>query len=121
MAGYSIFVVIGYLIRNYCLPNPFEVFNDGFKIGNLVLNPFILNIIAEPPLHLISFVEVGMIYRSGDAPMIGSILYLFAYCVNIAVLMLASVFKLRWYTNLLIIVVYLLIICVIVKVINNDV
>lgn len=68
------------LIRLFVLPNPFESFKNGILI----------NIIAEPILHAITFGTVGIFYTKGEFPAGGSILYLFFYCIHVFLLILWS-------------------------------
>lgn len=67
---YKAMKVISSLIRMFLLPNPFQEIQYGFLI-----NIFI----AEPLLHIVVFRIVGIVYKRGKAPAIGSLLYLAVY------------------------------------------
>ncbi len=75
-------------------------------IGGVLLAPVLLNLIAEPILHLVSFAEVGIVYSRGEAPGLGSFLYLIAYVVNAGFLWAAGWLGFHWYTNVLVLVLY---------------
>ena len=104
---YAIIAVFGMFVRQFMLPDPFEPLGEGIVVKGVLLSPIILNWIAEPILHIISFVEVGIVYQKGEMPGLGSLLYLMAYVVNTVVLLFASWLGLHWYTNLTIVVLYI--------------
>ena len=64
MAAFSAF------FRIFILPNPFKEMEYGFLI-----NMFI----GEPLLHMLVFSIVGIFYKRGDSPAIGSFMYLIVY------------------------------------------
>lgn len=103
---YGIIGIISVLVRQFVLPNPFEPLGEGLAIGQVLLSPILLNWIAEPILHIVTFAEVGVIYHKGEMPGLGSFLYLIFYAMNVGVLWFASWLGLRWYTNLIIVVLY---------------
>lgn len=80
---YGLMAVISILIRNFVLPNPFECFGD---------SAFIINLIAELIIHAVAFGLVGLIYSRGEAPALGSILYLLAYAMITGFLFLLDIF-----------------------------
>lgn len=104
---YGIIGLISVIVRNFMLPNPFEPLGEGITIGGVLLAPVLLNWIAEPILHVVSFSEVGMVYHKGEMPGLGSLLYLIVYAFNVGVLCVASWLGLHWYTNLLIVGLYI--------------
>lgn len=63
---YKLIAVISIFIRQFCISNPFEVLGDGLvvKIGEapMALPPEILNWIAEPFMHTVTFAVVGLYY-----------------------------------------------------------
>ncbi|MDI6453687.1 hypothetical protein [Peloplasma aerotolerans] len=61
---------ISTFIRLILLPNPFEEIEFGFLINLLI---------AEPLFHILAFSIVGKFYNRGDAPTLGSFMYLVAY------------------------------------------
>lgn len=79
-------------IRQFCLPNPFEVLGEGLTVVwqgvPILLAPILLNWIAEAFLHPITFGVVGLYYTRGSEPALGSILYMAFYAVHTGVLYL---------------------------------
>lgn len=76
------------------IPNPFEALGAGLTITisgvPVLFPPFLLNLLAEPIMYMITYVVVGMYYDRGSEPALGSILYLLFYCVHTFVLWLMS-------------------------------
>lgn len=91
---YGLMVVISILVRQFCLPNPFECFGDMAWLYNLV---------AEPIIHGAAFLLVGTIYRKGSFPALGSFLYLVAYAVITGILALMGIFSFAWWWVLIIV------------------
>ena len=91
---YHILSVVLWLIRQFFIPNPFEVLGDGITImlGNspLLLTPDILNWIAGLVLPAFTFGTVGIYYSSGEEPAFGSILYMVFFCIHTGILYLMS-------------------------------
>lgn len=104
--GYGIIGLFSIVIRNFVLPNPFEVLGEGITVFGVFLTPAVLNFIVEPILHAVTFAEVGLVYHRGEMPGLGSLLYLVAYVLNVGVLWIAGWLGLHWYTNLMIVGVY---------------
>ncbi len=75
---YKLFILISVVIRTFYLPNPFINFPYGMLI----------NIFIEPLLHIFTFSVVGLFYKRGELPFLGSFLYLFFYIVHIGLLQL---------------------------------
>ena len=92
---YKIMMVISILIRQFCLPNPFKCFGDA---------AWLYNLIAEPIIHVVAFGLVGLVYRKGDCPPLGSFLYLVAYAAITSVLALMGIFSFVWWWVLIIVV-----------------
>ena len=105
--GYGIIGLLSIIVRNFALPNPFEVLGDGTKVYGIFLTPAVLNLVAEPILHLVTFTEVGLFYHSGEMPGLGSLLYLVFYVLNVGILQIASRLGFHWYTNLLVFGLYI--------------
>lgn len=109
---YKFIAFISVLIRQFCLPNPFEplgnVFNlDLFGIA-IPMTPDILNWCVEGVLHTLAFVITGIYYRKGaNDPAKGSFLYLFFYCVHTGLLYLMSMFGFAIWAVAIIIVLYI--------------
>ena len=85
---YAVMKVISVLVRQFCLPNPFECFGAG---------AIIINLVAEPLIHLAAYLLVGLVYNKGDCPALGSFLYLVAYALITGVLALLGVFSFAWW------------------------
>ena len=85
---------IFWFIRQFFMPNPFEVLGEGIAItvlgSSLVLTPEILNWIAGLFLPSITFVIVGLYYSRGSCPVWGSLLYMFFFCLHTFILYLMS-------------------------------
>lgn len=77
MKLYLLFSSFSWFIRNYYLPNPFESFG---VLADL------LNMGDEPLIHIITFGIVGLFYKRGEFPLLGSILYLLFYIIHNALL-----------------------------------
>ena len=91
---YKIMMVISTLVRQFWLPNPFECF------GNWA---FVINIVAEPIMHIAAYLLVGTIYRTRSFPALGSFLYLVAYAAITGILALMGIFSFAWWWVLLIV------------------
>lgn len=91
---YKIIVAISVFIRQFVLENPFEALGEGVEViisgVPVLLTPEVLNYIAEPFMHMITFGVVGIYYARGTWPAAGSLLYLIFYCVHTFVLWLMS-------------------------------
>ena len=68
---YGLIAIASYFIRQFWLPNPFSMMKNGILI-NYVVGGF---------LAIAAFILVGKIYRRGELPVIGSILFLFVYTI----------------------------------------
>ena len=98
---YGAFAVISAIVRQLYLPNPFECFGT---------EGVVYNWIAEPILHVIAYMLVGIVYHRGDAPAVGSILYMIAYAALVGFLWLLGVFRFAWWWVLIVITSIILII-----------
>lgn len=92
---YNLIKIISILVRQFLLPNPFEPLGETFSImlggAPIVLSPLVLNWLAEPALHFITFLVVGIYYRkSMDTPALGSILYLVFYATHVGIIYIIS-------------------------------
>jgi hypothetical protein len=95
LTAYGIVSILGYIIRNAVLPNPFECFGE---------KAFLINLIAEPIIHLLAFIITGMFYEKGSFPVLGSILYLVFYCAIIGILWLLGLASFAWWSIVIAIV-----------------
>ena len=94
--------LISVIVRQFVLPNPFECFGD---------SAILINWIAEPIIQVIAYGIVGLFYRRGSAPALGSFLYLIAYAFIIGILWLMGIFSFAWWWILIIIVAIIALIC----------
>lgn len=107
---YGIMVLISAIVRQCFLPNPFECF------GNYA---FIINFIVEPFIHILSYNLVGRVYHRGEAPALGSFLYLLCYAAITGILALMGIFSFAWWWDLIIIAAVIAVIVVIKLIINK--
>lgn len=96
LSHYGLMTVISTLIRQFCLPNPFECFGD---------SAILINWIAEPVIQVVAYVIVGMFYTHGSAPFFGSLFYLITYAMIVGVLWMFGIFSFAWWWILIIVVV----------------
>ena len=99
---YGIMMFISVIVRQFVLPNPFECFGD---------SAILINWIAEPIIQVIAYGIVGLFYRRGSAPALGSFLYLIAYAIIIGVLWLMGIFSFAWWWILIIVVAIIALFC----------
>ena len=97
---YRIIALLSLFIRQFCLSNPFECFGD---------QAVVYNWIAGILLHPIAYFVVGQIYESGSAPVVGSCLYLLAYCVLTGFLWILGLFSFAWWA--IVVAIFLFITC----------
>ena len=97
---YKLMALISTLVRQFCLPNPFECFGDG---------AFFINLIAEPVIHALAFALVGLVYHRGEFPALGSFLYLLAYAAITGILAIMGIFSFAKWWVLTVVVALILI------------
>ncbi len=97
---YYIMALIGFLIRQFLLPNPFEPFGGWGALYNLF---------ASGLIGTLAYFTVGLIYEKRSFPFIGSLLYTIAY----AVYTLELYFILKPYPNDGLIILFLVLVAVI--------
>lgn len=85
---YGLMAIISLLVRQFCLPNPFECFGDMALLYNWV---------AGFVLTPVSFTLVGLVYQSGEAPALGSFLYLITYALLTGILWVLGQFSFAWW------------------------
>ena len=84
---YRFICLVSYLIRQFCLPNPFE------PLGDISV---LLNWVAGVVLVPVSYLMTGLYYDGGD-PAEGSIKFLFVYFLNTMIILLAfRVYPVIW-------------------------
>lgn len=85
---------IFWVIRQFFMPNPFEVLGEGITVtmgeATILLSPDVLNWIAGFFLPAITFAIVGWYYSRGSCPAWGSFLYMFFFCLHTFILYLMS-------------------------------
>lgn len=108
---YKLIVAISILIRQFCIPNPFDALGEGLVVNiretSLLLPPEVLNWVAEPFMHMVTFVIVGLYYDRGSAPALGSFLYLLFYCVHTFLLWLMSLAGFSTWAVVVIVALYI--------------
>lgn len=80
---YKIFAIASVIIRTQYLPNPFESLKYGY----------IINLLVEPFLHLLTYGVVGLYYSKGSFPVFGIFLYLFFYIAHVGLIFLMGIFN----------------------------
>ena len=110
---YKLIVVISILIRQFCIPNPFDALSDSLvvTVGEtpILLSSEVLNLIAEPIMHVMTFFVVGLYYDRGSAPTLGGFLYLLFHCIHMFLLWLMSLSGFSAWAVVPIIVLYIVI------------
>ena len=69
---YKIIAIVGFIIRQFFLPNPFAPFGVWGEVYNLL---------ASIVIGFLSYITVGLFYEKGSFPFLGSILYTITYVV----------------------------------------
>lgn len=108
---YKLIATISIFIRQFYIPNPFEALGNGLVVNigeiSMLLSPEVLNWIAEPFMHGITYTIVDLYYERGSAPALGSVLYLIFYCIHIFLLWLMSLAGFATWAVSLILVLYI--------------
>lgn len=105
---YKLFATLSFFIRNFYLPNPFADYELGLFI----------NMSMEPILHLITFFLVGLFYKKGSEPALGSFLYLFFYVVHTGLLLLCGLFNFAVIAVIIILILYIALLIGLLKIKN---
>lgn len=108
---YSIIATISVLVRQFLLPNPFDPLGETFSvtITDIVipLHPLVLNWLAKPVLHAVTFAIVGIYYHKGhNNPALGSFLYLLFYAIHVGMIYIVSSFGFAWIALIIVLVLY---------------
>ncbi len=97
---YEIISIFNSIIRDQALPNPFEYITDNQLIAFLLFSVFGSIVLKE-----IAFTMCGIFYKSRSNRILGSIGYMFFYCINVQVLIKLC----QWFQNIyLVISIYML-------------
>lgn len=102
---YTFAALFSTFVRLFYLPNPFE--NMPYGIG------YLMNYIIEPLLHTLTYTVVGIFYKRGSFPAMGSVLYLFFYTIHTGILYVIFYFKLNTTKIIALVIVYFIIIIII--------
>lgn len=94
---YKLIKLASVLVRQFLLPNPFAALPNGELYNGLA------TIILVP----ITFFIVGLFYKRGSAPAVGSFLFLVFYLIHTFILMLCGVFNFNEIACAAIIVIYI--------------
>ena len=94
---YALVSGISLIARQFFLPNPFECFDEKAAL---------INLIAEPFIQILAYVIVGLVYKKGSFPPLGSFLFLVTYAMIIVVLRILSVFVFVWWWVILIVIAF---------------
>lgn len=121
---YKLILTISILVRQFCIPNPFEALGNGAKVKNgatyILITPEVLNWVAEPFVHVVTFAVVGLYYDRGSAPALGSFLYLSFYCLHIFLLWLMSLARFAVWADVFMIALYIGMHLVLLKMLNRS-
>ena len=106
MKIYNALSAFFWIIRQFCLPNPFDVLGDGIPviIGGypVFLSPAVLSWIADPIVAVVTRLAVRLYYEPRSSPAVGSTLYMVFYAVHIGLIYLMSlVFSATWLMTLI--------------------
>jgi hypothetical protein len=111
---YTIINILSALVRQFVLPNPYKNIFDDIFIAML------FNILAGGTiLHLISFSMVGIFYKRGECPAVGSAMYLLCYIVNTIIVTIAGILTNNLHTLVIVLLFLYLIIYIVLIVIKN--
>ena len=96
---YRLFYLAGFLIRQFLLPNPFEPLGD---------SALLINWIAGGAFWILSFLMTGLIYQSGEAPIVGCLLFNLNYALNTGITYLVFLVYPTIWLMILIAAIYLI-------------
>lgn len=101
---YKLIFLISLVIRQFCLPNPFECFGDKALLYN-----WIAGLVLAP----VTYYLVGLFYEKGSMPALGSLLYLLFYAGLTGVLYMLGLVSFAWWAILSMIVGIILLVVLI--------
>ena len=121
---YKLILTISTLVRQFCIPNPFEALGKGAKVKTgatyILIAREVFNWVAEPFVHVVTYASVGLYYDRGSAPALGSFLYLLFYCLHTFLLWLMSLAGFAVWAVMLIIALYIGMHLVLLKMLNHS-
>ena len=107
---YKFIAALSVIIRTFYLPNPFEAVGDiaiPFMGTAIAIPPIVINYLAAPILHVITYGVVGLYYtRHKNSPTFGSFLYLVFFCIHVGLLYLMAQLGFAAWAVVLILIVY---------------
>ncbi len=95
MRLYAIVSIVSIIVRQFVLPNPFECFGEKAAA---------INIIAEIIIQPIVYLLVGLVYRAGSNPALGSLMFLITYISIVGILWVLGIFSFAWWWILILVV-----------------
>jgi hypothetical protein len=105
---YKLVSILSILVRQFLLPNPYErIFSE--ESTSLLFNLIIGGLI----LHFLSYTLTGIFYNKGEAPSLGSIMYLLWYIINTAIITVAGMLIQNVYWLIIILIITYLIIYIV--------
>ena len=85
---YKLMYLISFCVRQFLLPNPFV------PLGDIAAG---INLFASMALVPLSYGMVGLVYRRGEDPPLGSFLFLVTYAINTGVVYLVCLaYPTKW-------------------------
>lgn len=108
---YQIVSVLNGFIREEMMPNPFE-----FIFDNPIIVLIFTSLIGSKILKNLAYSMCGIFYNKGDAPILGSILYMIFWRLNVYILIKVNQFLNNIYV---ICIIYSIVIVLIYKILNN--
>lgn len=85
---YKLIYLIGFIIRQFLLPNPFTPLGQNAELINLIVG------VAFVPF---SYGIVGLFYERGSAPAFGSFLFTVVYAINTGITyLICLVYPMMW-------------------------
>ena len=108
---YQIVSVLNGFIREEMMPNPFE-----FIFDNPIIVLIFTSLIGSKILKNLAYSMCGIFYNKGDAPILGSILYMFFWGLNVCILIKVG----QFFNNIYVVcIIYSIAIIFIYKILKN--
>ena len=108
---YQIVSVLNGFIREEMMPNPFEFISD-----NPIIVLVFTSLIGSKMLKNLAYSMCGIFYNKGYAPILGSILYMFFWGLNVCILIKVG----QFFNNIYVVcIIYLIAIIFIYKILKN--
>ena len=111
MKAYISLSALFWFIRQFFIPNPFEVLGEGITVmirgAPVLLTPDVLNWIAGGVIPAFTFFIVGLYYIKNSDPVAGSCMYMIFFCVHTGLLHLMALAYPAIWLIVLIFVVYI--------------